>query len=119
MLWTFVSLNNKRSQTEEIVLLVTQDFVEDDVSGHSVLHAQGCLIDAPPRRVLLLYLGPLSPGPGPRGLPTRLSMRRLLRMLPESQVYDVQARTSAPRVAPLGRLHRGGVGYIDHEIQEE
>ncbi|KAL8600174.1 hypothetical protein ACOMHN_060126 [Nucella lapillus] len=71
----------------KVILVVTQAFMEDEMSGYTVLHAQTALSDTMPRRVLLLYVGRLNPGPAHR--PTHLSMERLLHTLPESSVYHV------------------------------
>ena len=47
----------------QVVLLVTQTFLQDDWSGFTVVLAQGSISDTMPDRVLLLCLGPLRPGP--------------------------------------------------------
>ncbi|KAK7102540.1 toll-like receptor 3 [Littorina saxatilis] len=71
----------------KVVLLVTQTFLQDDWSGYSVLQAQGSISDTLPDRVLVLMVGPLQPWTARE--PSHLSMRTLLRMIPESCVYHV------------------------------
>ncbi|KAK7087135.1 hypothetical protein V1264_021224 [Littorina saxatilis] len=71
----------------KVVLLVTQTFLQDDWSGFSVLQAQGSISDTLPDRVLVLMMGPLQPWAA--RVPSHLSMRTLLRMIPESCVYHV------------------------------
>ncbi|KAK7087134.1 hypothetical protein V1264_021223 [Littorina saxatilis] len=71
----------------KVVLLVTQTFLQDDWSGFSVLQAQGSISDTLPDRVLVLMVGPLQPWAARE--PSHLSMRTLLRMIPESCVYHV------------------------------
>ncbi|XP_070193096.1 toll-like receptor 4 [Littorina saxatilis] len=71
----------------KVVLLVTQTFLQDDWSGYSVLQAQGSISDTLPDRVLVLMVGPLQPWTARE--PSHLSLRTLLRMIPESCVYHV------------------------------
>ncbi|XP_070190260.1 toll-like receptor 4 [Littorina saxatilis] len=77
----------------KVVLLVTQTFLQDDWSGYSVLQAQGSISDALPDRVLVLMMGPLQPWIPTE--PSHLSMRTLLRRIPESCVYHVSEAVSA------------------------
>ncbi|KAK7102541.1 toll-like receptor 3 [Littorina saxatilis] len=71
----------------KVVLLVTQTFLQDDWSGYSVLQAQGSISDTLPDRVLVLMVGPLQAWTARE--PSHLSLRTLLRMIPESCVYHV------------------------------
>ncbi|XP_076459118.1 uncharacterized protein LOC143292576 [Babylonia areolata] len=107
----------------KIILLVTQEFLQHEMSGFMVLQAQASLTDALPRRVLLLYCGDLRPpaaaaaaaaavgggggggGVGGAARPARVSMRRLLRVLPESNVRHVPGGIHArPRLGD-GSIH--------------
>ena len=72
----------------QVVLLVTQAMLEDGWSGFLVLQAQCSISDTMPDRVLVLLVDQLQ-APAEAGCPTHVSTRRLLRMVPESSVYQV------------------------------
>ncbi|XP_076466677.1 toll-like receptor 4 isoform X2 [Babylonia areolata] len=97
----------------KIILLVTQEFLQHEMSGFMVLQAQASLSDALPHRVLLLYCGNLrAPEDGGGGgvagddaRPAYVSMRRLLRMVPESHVRHVPGGIHAITRRLDGRIH--------------
>ncbi|XP_076453183.1 uncharacterized protein LOC143288496 [Babylonia areolata] len=101
----------------KIILLVTQEFLQHEMSGFIVLQAQASLSDVLPRRVLLLYCGDLrapaaagggeggADGAGGAARPAHVSMRRLLRVLPESNVRHVPEGIHAGIRRPDGSIH--------------
>ena len=103
------------SSVLQIVVMVTANFLQDQWSGLAVHQAQLGVSDTMPHRVLLLYMMQDRHDhhhhhqPDPLNRPSPVSLQRLVRMLPESNVFHVPiARLRRRRIGGDGVGYRGG-----------
>nr|KAG5706042.1 hypothetical protein BaRGS_028151 [Batillaria attramentaria] len=74
----------------KILLLVTRELLQDRWAGFLVNHAQRSISDIMPDRVIVVFMEqPAHLSQGPPDHPARVSMERLLRMVPERNVFHV------------------------------
>ncbi|KAK7496124.1 hypothetical protein BaRGS_00012534 [Batillaria attramentaria] len=74
----------------KILLLVTRELLQDRWAGFLVNHAQRSISDIMPDRVIVVFMEqPAHLAQGPPDHPARVSMERLLRMVPERNVFHV------------------------------
>ncbi|KAK7496123.1 hypothetical protein BaRGS_00012533 [Batillaria attramentaria] len=74
----------------KILLLVTRELLQDRWAGFLVNHAQRSISDIMPDRVIVVFMEqPANLAQGPPDHPARVSMQRLLRMVPERNVFHV------------------------------
>nr|KAG5706045.1 hypothetical protein BaRGS_028154 [Batillaria attramentaria] len=89
--------------TEKILQLV-DDGWKDRWAGFLVNHAQRSISDIMPDRVIVVFMEqPANLAQGPLDYPTRVSMERLLRMVPERNVFHVH-RDISPNHPAWDRL---------------
>ncbi|KAK7496127.1 hypothetical protein BaRGS_00012537 [Batillaria attramentaria] len=88
----------------KILLLVTRELLQDRWAGFLVNHAQRSISDIMPDRVIVVFMEqPANLAQGPLDYPTRVSMERLLRMVPERNVFHVH-RDISPNHPAWDRL---------------
>ncbi|KAK7496179.1 hypothetical protein BaRGS_00012589 [Batillaria attramentaria] len=74
----------------KILLVVTRELLQDRWAGFLVNHAQRSISDIMPDRVIVVFMEqPANLAQGPPDHPARVSMKRLLRMVPERNVFHV------------------------------
>ena len=82
------------------MVLVTPQYLQDRWAGFTTQQAQCGITDSTPGRVILLYLGLQEPQQQGVEL-CWVSLRRLVRMVPESHVYHVPTAVGAGAECPL------------------
>ena len=88
---------------KKVLLLVTQDFLEDEWCIFAAHHSQRNILDPLPDRLLVVFID------DPRHIPPMSWLHELLRTLPEQNVFHVPRDTPAGHPV-WGRLAEAIIG---------